>query len=169
MFREISESEIAPFIHLLGEVEGGEHYDSSNPEHVEWITCRVHRQFAAGGRFYALYGEMEMPLGIGCLLVEPQLHVGYQLSKLLSLGVFPEYRGRGHGSKLLGLIEEEARRQGSYCLYIWTYAANTRNVTFYGKNGYPPVATLPDTNGPGDEGDLYMRKVLMPSILLEEH
>jgi hypothetical protein len=33
-------------------------------------------------------------------------------------------------------------------------------IAFYGKNGMTPVATLPDVHGPGDEGMVYIRKVL---------
>jgi len=33
-------------------------------------------------------------------------------------------------------------------------------IHFYGKNGYVPVSVIPDTQGPGDEGTIVMRKRL---------
>ncbi|OFX15148.1 MAG: hypothetical protein A2Z18_07300 [Armatimonadetes bacterium RBG_16_58_9] len=161
MVKEVVESEIGPFLDLIGEVEVGEHYDRSRSDHVDWLKERVRRHYARGGEFLALYDEEETPLGIACLLVERQLYCDYSTGEVLSIGIFPQKRGRGYGSALLAFIEQEARRRGCYWLYLWTYAADCRNITFYGKNGFLPVAVLPDRNGPGDKGDMCMRKLLV--------
>ena len=53
-------------------------------------------------------------------------------------------------------IEEK----GAYCFYAATYAGVYDIITFYGKNGLIPVATLVDINEPNDLEQLYIRKEL---------
>ena len=144
----------------MAEIECGHFFDRTNPEHIEWLQNKILKRYGAGSRFYALYADDGTPLGIAGLQVETSLHSEWASGELVDIGIFPEHRGRGHGSALLRFIEEQARQENCYCLYIHTYAGDCRVIAFYGKNGYAPVATLPDTNGPGNEGTVWMRKVL---------
>lgn len=160
MFREIPENEFQPFFLLMAEIECGSHFDSDNPTHVNWLNDKIHKHYAAGSKFYAFYTDDNIPLGIAGINIETSLHSEWTSGELVDIGIFPEYRGQGFGSELLGFIEQLAREARCYCLYMQTYAAEHRTIAFYGKNGYVPVATIPNTNGPGDEGTIWMRKIL---------
>ena len=160
LIRELDRAGLRPYSDLLGEVEAGARYDPANPDNVRWLEQRLGGHIARGAVFYGLFDDDGSPVGIASLLTERFLHTEFSVSWLLDLGVMPDQRGKGYGSKLLTHLEEEARRAGSHCFYLWTYAGDHRNVAFYAKNGFVPVATLPDVNGPGAEGDVYMRKLL---------
>jgi hypothetical protein len=43
---------------------------------------------------------------------------------------------------------------------VATYAGSSQTVSFYVKNGFCPVAVLPDVFGPKAEGMIYLRKLL---------
>jgi hypothetical protein len=45
-------------------------------------------------------------------------------------------------------------------MLMMTYAADYDVIAFYGKNGFIPVATIPDVFGPKAEGNAVLRKVL---------
>lgn len=55
----------------------------------------------------------------------------FYLSDLL---VEKEYRGQGHGKKLLTLLEDKIKSLGME--YIWTWTASYEAETFYVKQGY---------------------------------
>jgi len=158
MFKEISESEFGPFFNLMAELEVGRHFDPTNDEHVRWLSEKIRRNFARGVRFFAAYEDDGSPRGLVSLYVDDL--IAWKLGYITHLGVFSEFRGSGYGSKLLAYAVQQARQAGCYCLYLDTYAGNPRNIEFYAKNGFIPVATIPDMNGPGDEGQVWFRKVL---------
>ncbi len=163
MIREIHEPEFLDvFFDLMAEVECGRHFDGSKESHVQWLRRRVAVHYFRGTRFFALE-EDGTPIGFAAVLVEPPLDGApcfAQYSELLDIGLLPEHRGKGHGRRLLAHAEVFARESDAYCLYMATYARNHDRVAFYGKSGFTPVATLPDVFGPGDEGRIYMRKIL---------
>lgn len=159
MIKEIAEDGFEPFLLLMAEVECGTHFDAQNSEHTDWLRKLIGRRYGSGVRFYGMY-EGDIPLGLAGVLTERSPHSDWAKCELMDIGIFPKYRGMGHGSKLLGLMEEKAREDRCYCMYMRTYAGSYKVIAFYGKNGYAPVATLPDDNGPGDEGTVFMRKVL---------
>lgn len=156
---EITEAGFGPFFGLMGEVEAGRHFDPASAEHVAWLRDCISKHYGHGTRFFGLY-DGEKPLGILGLRIETYLNTPWSLGFITDLGVFAELRGRGYGSRLLDFATEEARRQNCYCLYVDTYAANHRNVALYTRRGFVPVATIPDMNGPGDEGQVWMRKII---------
>ena len=158
MFKEISENEFGPFFNLMAELEVGRHFDPANGEHITWLSEKIRRNFARGVRFFASYEDDGSLRGLISLFVDDFLE--WKLGYITHLGVLCDFRGMGYGSKLLAFAVQEARRQNCYCLYLDTYAGNPRNVEFYAKNGFIPVATIPDMNGPGDEGQVWFRKVL---------
>lgn len=160
MIREVFESEIEPFLGLLAEAEAGTHYDKGNPAHVSWLMEKVHRHYGRGVRFFGLF-EGARAVGVIGLLVETHLQHNWGLGYITDLAVDSDSRRRGYGSRLMEFVDEEARRMNCYCVYVDTYAADVRNVAFYTRNGYVPVAVLPDANGPGDEGQVWLRKLMV--------
>ncbi|WP_449603560.1 hypothetical protein [Paenibacillus sp. Marseille-Q9583] len=64
------------------------------------------------------------------------------------------------GGILLQHVEEVVKSRGAYCLLMLTYAEDYDVIAFYGKNGFVPVATIPDVFGPGAEGNTILRKIL---------
>lgn len=159
MIRELAEAEFQPFFSLMGEVEGGRHFDPSNPAHVDWLRDKVHKHYGRGTRFFGAYVD-EKPAGVVGLLVDTHLHHDWGIGYITDLGVYPAFRRQGIGSELMDFVTQEARRQRCYCVYVDTYAASADNVAFYTRNGYVPVSVLPDANGPGDEGQVWLRKLI---------
>jgi ribosomal protein S18 acetylase RimI-like enzyme len=164
MIRELDAQELADtFFDLMGEVECGDHIDFSDPGHVAWLHERISVQFARGTRFYGLFSESGEPLGFVGLLLEYGLNGDCRKAEVLDIGVQKGQRRMGFGAELLAHAEKLSAEAGAYCIFVATYAASYDVIAFYGKNGYVPVATIPDTNGPDDEGDVHMRKVLAAS------
>jgi GNAT superfamily N-acetyltransferase len=157
--REVLEAGLAPFFELMGEVEGGSHFDPANLDHVDWLTDRINKHYGHGVRFFGMW-EGDDPVGIVGLLVERHLQTEWQLGYITDLRVYPRFRGKGYGSKLMDFVAEEAKRQNCYCVHVDTYAGSAYNVVFYTRNGYAPVGVIADMNGPGDEGQVWLRKVL---------
>lgn len=163
MFEEIKESEFQPFFDLMGEVELGTHYRKTSPEHVEWVRNKIHVHYLRGVRFFAYYDEKREPMGFFGLLIEKgpsDLRHLHQKSELMDIVIFPGYRGQGTGKLMLDHAEQISRNEGLFCMYMSTYAKDHKVINFYGQNGFVPVATLPDVHGPGDEGMVFMRKLL---------
>ena len=162
MFREISQSEFEPFFGLMAEIECGSHYNRQDPVHVAYVQERISRRYGSGARFYGMFDGNGAPLGIAGLLIDLPLHSdGWGRAELVDIGVFPQYRSQGFGSELLTFVENEARMARAYGLYLVTYALARKTIEFYLKNGYAPVAGIPGTNGPADEGDVWLRKILV--------
>jgi ribosomal protein S18 acetylase RimI-like enzyme len=164
MIREISQDEVFKhFYRLAAEVECGNHFDFSNPRHEEWLRRKIAIYFYSGAKFFALFLEEGTPLGYAALLIEDKLEdAAYsgQTSELLEIGVLGEFRGKGYGKILLDHAEGLSKERDAYCMYIKTWAKDYKVIAFYGRCGFVPVATLPDVYGPGDEGDIYMRKII---------
>ncbi len=164
MIREVDQQEIvAHFFDLMGELEAGNHYHPDDPDHVAWLTRRIAVRASQGTRFFVYEIDGGVPAGFIALLFDEGpdgVASGWGKCEILDLGFFPQHRGKGFGSELLKHVEDLAREVGVRSLYVSTYAKENRAIAFYGKNGLTPVATLPDVHGPGDEGMVYMRKVL---------
>jgi ribosomal protein S18 acetylase RimI-like enzyme len=164
MIREISQDELFKYFYrLAAEIECGHHFDFSNPRHEEWLRRKIAILFYSGAQFFALFLEDGTPAGYYALFVEEKLEAAAfsgQTSELLEIGVLPEFRGKGYGKTLLEHAEGLSGKSNVYCMYIKTWAKDYKVIAFYGRCGFVPVATLPDVYGPGDEGDIYMRKIL---------
>jgi ribosomal protein S18 acetylase RimI-like enzyme len=152
------------FYKIAAEVECGNHFDFTNPRHDEYLRRKYDRYEYCGDRFFAAFLKDGTPVGYAILEVEDGLentgNVFAGKTELLSIGIVSEFQGHGYGKQLLEHAEEISRQTGAYTMYISTYAKDREVIAFYGKNGYVPVATLPDVHGPGDEGMVYMRKIL---------
>lgn len=164
--REIDEPEaVKQFFGLIAELECGDHFDPSRPQHVSLVRRIIAAHTARGARYYACYLDDGTPAGILVLLIdewpEKNGRTCGQRAEILDLGLFEPYRSKGYGAGLLRHVEQVCRAAGLYCLYVATYARNHRAIAFYGRHGLVPVAALPDVNGPGDDGMVYMRKLLI--------
>jgi GNAT superfamily N-acetyltransferase len=59
-------------------------------------------------------------------------------AELLRMRVYPEHQGRGHGRKLLELLEREAARLGYRRIELLTGEAQRPAVDLYARHGYEP-------------------------------
>ncbi len=164
MIREISQDELFKYFYrLAADIECGNHFDFSNPRHEEWLRRKIAVHFYRGAKFFALFLDEGTPVGYAALLIEDKLEdaaFSGQISELLEIGVLEEFRRKGYGKILLEHAEGLSKERGVYCMYIKTWAKDYEVIAFYGRCGFVPVATLPDVYGPGDEGDVYMRKII---------
>lgn len=163
MIKEIFEDEFNPFYDLMAEVECGNHFNADNPDHIKWLKKRISIYYYRGTRFFAMFDETGIPLGVCGVLIEEGaegVNCQAQKSELVAIGISKEHRRKGLGSVLLKYAEDFSKNAGVYCMFMSTYAAAYNVIAYYGKNGYTPVATLPDIHGPGNEGMVYMRKIL---------
>lgn len=58
------------------------------------------------------------------------------------IAVTPENKGKGVGSKLLLVVEAEARKHGAIKLFVHTNKNDERVIRFYLKNGYRTAGTI---------------------------
>lgn len=164
MIRQLEQHELTgTFFPLLADIECGEGFNINNTNHVSWLKRKIEIHLFSGVCFFGYFTEDGTPAGLLGVLVQQQLEgiAGCeQKAELPCIGVFPEYRGRGIGSALLTFAEGYAKDKGMYCLYLSTDAVSYENIAFYVRNGYAPVAVLPDVHGPGLEGEVFLRKLL---------
>ena len=53
-----------------------------------------------------------------------------------NMAVAPDAQGRGHGRRLIGFAEAEARRRGHRTIRLYTNVRMVRNIALYGSLGY---------------------------------
>ena len=157
---EIYQENLGQFAELLAEIEAGDHFDKSNPEHVEWLKQKIAVRYFEGTHFYGLFLEDGTPVALAGLLINESLF-GPNSSELKDIGTYKEFRRQGYASELLKYCEQVSQENNVYCMFMCTYAREYDTIAFYGKNGFVPVAHIPDVHGPDDEGNLYMRKRLV--------
>ena len=168
MIREMPENEFTQeFFADIADLECGRHFDASNPQHVEWVRNRIAIHYRRGGRSYVHFANDASPTGFAVVLIDPGLEgdncFGHK-AELLDVVVREPHRGNGYGRALLDHAESEAYAAGAYCLYVATYAGNDDSMTFYINRGFVPVALHPDVHGPGDDGEVYLRKILKDKV-----
>ncbi|MEK5396404.1 GNAT family N-acetyltransferase [Paenibacillus sp. FSL K6-2859] len=159
----IREHEIEPYLDLLAEVEHI-HLDRNNRNHEQWLRRRIQSHFQRGALFYG-YHENEQCDAFGIVAVlHEEAPIGIPAlgarAEVLDIGVSKEHRRKGIGGILLQHVEKVVKSRGAYCLLMLTYAEDFDVIAFYGKNGFVPVATIPDVFGPGAEGNTILRKIL---------
>lgn len=162
MMREIREEAIEPYLDILAEVEHV-NLNRSNPEHEQWLRRRIGTHYRRGAKFYGYQDEAGAAAGIIVMLHE-EAPAGIDAlgarAEVLDIGVSKQHRRKGIGSILLKHAEAVARSRRAYCMFMMTYAEDYDVIAFYGKNGFVPVATIPDVFGPDLEGTAVLRKVL---------
>ncbi len=165
MIRRMPEEEFArEFFAEFAEVECGRHFDPSMPQHVEWVRKRIAIHCLRGCRFYVHFSEDATPTGFAAVLIDTGLdgdNCFGHMAELLDIIVRDRHRGNGYGRALLDHAESKARAAGAYCLYAETYAGSDDAMAFYISRGFVPVAMHPDVHGPDDEGNVYLRKILV--------
>jgi GNAT superfamily N-acetyltransferase len=72
------------------------------------------------------------------------------------LWVHADLRGKGYGSRLLALAEDEARARGCYLVTLGSYSFQAPG--FYQRHGYQVVGTVPDC--PPGHAHVYLMKAL---------
>ena len=160
MITEIYQEQMGQFFELLGEIEAGDYFDPQNPEHVDWLKQKIAVRFFEGTHFYGLFQENGTPVAVAGLLINEGLF-GPNSSELKDIGTFKEFRRQGFASELLQYCEQVSRENNVYSMYMFTYAGSYETIAFYGKNGFAPVACIPDKHGPKAEGEICMRKRLI--------
>lgn len=68
--------------------------------------------------------------------------VEYRLSKYIeveNMGVLPEYRSKGIGSKLMSACLKIAKEKGYQRVYVNVYAKNEKAVKFYENEGFEKI------------------------------
>jgi GNAT superfamily N-acetyltransferase len=163
MIREISLEQIEPYLDLIAEIEHTK-LDRKNVSHERWLRNRI-KSFEARGALFFVYEDLlhNEISGVVTVLHEhaPEgIEALDARAEILQIGVTGNGRRKGIGSLLLKHAEQFVRSRGAYCLFMMTYAEDYDVIAFYGKNGFVPVATLPDVYGPTLEGNVFLRKVL---------
>jgi GNAT superfamily N-acetyltransferase len=158
--QELTEGEFTPFMPLLSEIECGDHFSESNPEHVAWLQHKIQTHVVCGTRFFGYHSQTGEAIGIVGILIERKLFCD-PTAEIMDIGVVPAYRRSGLGTKLLHDALAVAKAEGVQIVFARTYAADTGTIAFYGRNAFYPVAVIPGTNGPTDEGDVVMRRHLI--------
>lgn len=79
------------------------------------------------------------------------------------IATLPEYRGRGHGSKLMDLAETLAREGGHRTLALVVSDANVDAIRLYYRSGFSDMARRPmvkgDWTGPGKDWVLMVKPI----------
>jgi RimJ/RimL family protein N-acetyltransferase len=73
---------------------------------------------------------------VGFAQVERGLYRRNRHSAVVVMGLLPEFRGRGFGTKLLGAIDEWAVRSGVSRLELTVMAHNLPAISLYSRRGY---------------------------------
>ena len=157
--RELEKIELESFYPLLAEIECGNHFAIENSEHVTWLKHKINTRIACGTRFYGMFSESGESIGIIGVQIESKLFCASS-AEVVDIGIVTTHRRSGLGSVLMNHAIEVAREAGAHAIFARTYAADTETIAFYGRNLFYPVAIIPDTNGPNDEGDIVMRRLL---------
>jgi GNAT superfamily N-acetyltransferase len=112
---EVVRSAYAPFIPLIGREPGpmGDDYEALIREGRVWVLEEERR--------------------IVAVLVLVDEDDGMLLD---NVAVAPEAQGRGHGHRLIGFAEAEARRRGHRTIRLYTHVRMVGNIAFYGSLGY---------------------------------
>ncbi|WP_256757505.1 GNAT family N-acetyltransferase [Cohnella sp. WQ 127256] len=161
--KPVSLAEIDPYLDLMAEVEHTQ-LDRRNPSHERWLRNRIRSYYDRGAEIFVYHdSQNEERFGIIAILHEeaPEgIDALGARAEVLHIGVSMAARRHGVGSILLKYAEDFAKVRGVYCLFMMTYAEDYDVIAFYGKNGFIPVATLPDVYGPSFEGNVFLRKII---------
>jgi len=159
MIKKIDKRELlGSFFDLAAEVEFGNHFDKNKPEYTATLHAVVDKHLAVGAEIFGCYtDDSGEPEGFITFVVHRRIRAKSEC-EVLEIGVMKKFRRQGIGSELLRFVEKQQNKEAVYCILIKTYAGDSGAIHFYGRNGYPPISVIPDTQGPGDEGTIVMRK-----------
>ena len=105
------------------------------------------RLFATYEPILLLVRDGDRPVGYGLAYAMPAADgwladtwvTGERVGEIESLGVLPEYRGRGLGTRLLRELEDRLREQGVTDLVLGVLPGNTDARRLYERLGYRPT------------------------------
>lgn len=161
--KEISLGQIEPYLDLMAEIEHTK-LNRNNASHERWLRNRIKSYEARGAMFFVYDDHMHEEISGIVTVLHEHAPEGIEAlgarAEILQIGVTNSSRRKGVGSLLLKHAEQIVRSRGAYCLFMMTYAEDSDVIAFYGKNGFVPVATLPDVYGPTLEGNVFLRKLL---------
>lgn len=96
----------------------------------------------------------------GICVLRPKFLFGDYLELL---AIAPAAQGRGHGRTLLAYVEGIAFKRANN-LFVCVSDFNARARTFYNRNGYAEIGSIPDLLIPG-AAEILMRKTIGPARL----
>jgi len=155
-FHKLQMPDFTPFWSLLAEIECGDHFDVAKSVHQDWLQSKIQSRIHNNTFYYAADSEHDKAVGILGLQLNTSLF-STPTAEIVDIGIFPQYRRKGLGSQMLEYAIALAKSFGVPELFVRTYAADSHTIYFYGKNHFFPVAVIPGTNGPLDEGNIVMR------------
>jgi ribosomal-protein-alanine N-acetyltransferase len=128
--------------------------------------------FPAPWRFQSFMAEQDNPFSL-CAVIKAHedlensrvyayscCHVLAGEMTLLRLGVAPEKRGMGLGTRLLGVMLDESARKGAATAYLEVRPSNEQAQALYRKFGFRVVGTRPNYYPETGENALVMMKSL---------
>lgn len=146
------------YFDILTEIEFGKHYKNTN-EYKTALMERLKKNDNNNASYFGYYKKGNIPCGIVTVVERTNISFAND-SEILQIGVKEKYRRNQIGESLLHYVEHYYRKKGVRFIFVNTYAGDYGVIHFYGKNGYAPVAVIPETNGKNDEGTIVMRKKL---------
>ena len=152
------------FLHEIADVQCGNHYDGSNPQHVGWLKSCVSNLYLQGGEALCLYVN-EKPIGFIFIVHDKGLENVECFGKKATIAMFEvkrQYRSRGYGTLLCQEAEKYLRERGAQCLYTDTTddPGDRGALMFYVRNGFTPVGYHPGENGRENRAQIYLFKYL---------
>ncbi|MFA5313046.1 MAG: GNAT family N-acetyltransferase [Methanomassiliicoccales archaeon] len=94
---------------------------------------------------------------VGSLMIQHKVSLGR--SRIISLAVMPEHRGKGYGRAALEFLEDRARSKRSTIMELEVRVINVAAIDLYLTSRYEILGTIPSYFGRGEDA-LYMEKVL---------
>lgn len=150
------------FIDLIAFIECGEHYNSKQEQHVNWLKRRIHSIYLMGGMALCVYDNGK-PAGF--LLYQHDLGLENvccfgKVARIIMLGFHKQYQGKGLGTELVDKVCQKVKADGADCIYTDTYVLNKGAIKFYVNDDFVPVAVHECENGTDDMGQLYLYRKL---------
>lgn len=143
----------------------------AKPSDLEEI-CRIEDECFGDDAFPQLYMRsfLEADFFITLVVLLGDKIVGYVVGAIetfrdkdaghiYSIGVKPEYRGMGIGSRLLEAIERELKEAGAEICYLEVGVNNTAAINLYLKHNYRPLERLKNYYGFGRDGMRMIKKL----------
>lgn len=166
IFKFLPESEFYnTFFNEICDVQCGNLYDASNPQHVKWLKKLLETLYFRGGEALCLYSDENEPIGFIYLLHDKGLENVACFGAKATIAMFEvkeKHRSMGYGKMLCQEAEKYLRKRGAACLYTDTPddPEDRRALTFYIRNGFTPVGLHPCENGKDDMAQVYLFKYL---------
>lgn len=120
-----------------------------------WTRGMFDDELGAPGRCYLAIEEGGRLVGYAGGLLAEESHV-------MTIGVAPEARRRGHGARLLGALMTEARRAGATSMVLEVRADDDGPQRLYRRFGFEPIGLRPGYYQLEGADALVMRAELAP-------